>query len=61
MEQGGGGERQVVFLAQVGHLRGGHTKAVGVLCQGSSSLGWGVGKHPIPTQNQLGAQGARIQ
>ena len=55
MEEGGGGEREVFFLLQLGRLFGGYTKTVGVLGQGTSGLGGGVGVHSIPTQDQLGA------
>ena len=49
MEEGGGGEGEVIFLLQLGRLLGGHTKTVGVLGQGTPRLGWGVRLHYIPT------------
>ena len=55
MEEGGGGEREVFFLLQLGRLLGGHTKTVGVLGQGTPRLGGGVRVHSIPTQDQFGA------
>ena len=55
MEEGGGAEREVFIIPQLGRLSGDHAKTVGVLGQGTSRLGGGVRVHSIPTQDQFGA------
>ena len=55
MEEGGGGEREVFILLQLGRHPGDHAKTVGVSGQGTSRLGGGVRVHSIPTQDQFGA------
>ena len=55
MEEGGGGERDVFILLQLGRFPGDNAKTVGVLGQGTSRLGGGVRVHSIPTQDQFRA------